>query len=118
MAWNLLFISMFGEREEFDPVNYRSICSSGLEKDWIVTWHGEAAERSGFSMTAVDICRGDALPDARVVDCAILGGTMHVIDEDREWLGRLKDWLAAYRMYGAAPARGLRRPPASLHAPG
>ena len=98
MAWNLLFISMFGEREEFDPVNYRSICSSGLEKDWIVTWHGEAAERSGFSMTAVDICRGDALPDARLVDCAILGGTMHVIDEDREWLGRLKDWLAAYRM--------------------
>ena len=97
MAWNLLFISMFGERDQYDPVNYRSICSSGLEKDWIVTWHGGAAERSGFSMTAVDICRGGVLPEAGLVDCVILGGTMHVIDEEREWLGRLKDWLAAYR---------------------
>ena len=62
MTRNVLFISMLGEREHFKPELFESLCPSGLERDWVVEWHGSVAERSDLQMTGVDICRGDALP--------------------------------------------------------
>ena len=35
---SLLFISMLGENELFNPDHFGSLCSSGQEKDWIVDW--------------------------------------------------------------------------------
>ena len=92
-----LFVSMLGEREHFRPEEFRSLCPSGMEKDWILEWHSPSAIQSGFELCSVDICRGDPLPAARDVDSVILGGTMHVITEDRKWLHELFDWLHDYR---------------------
>lgn len=97
---NLLFISMLGEKEHFDPDHFGSLCSSGLEKDWIVDWFGPSAQETGFILSGVDICRGDALPAVDDVDCTILGGTMHVVTEDRPWLHALHAWLGQYRNAG------------------
>lgn len=88
---------MLGEQEHFDPDSFKSLCPSGLEKDWILDWHGPIAEQHGQEMSAVDICRGDSLPLIEQVDSVVLGGTMHVITEDRPWLHKLHDWLNAYR---------------------
>ncbi len=97
MSKNLLFISMFGELEHYNPKEFSNICSTGLEKDWILAWHGPAAREMDFEMMSVDICRGDELPNHEIVDSVILGGTLHVIDEDRTWLVCLRNWLTAYR---------------------
>ena len=94
---NLLFISMLGEKEQFDPDHFTSLCPSGLEKDWVAEWFAPMAREIGFAMSSIDICRGDALPQPSGVDCVILGGTMHVINEDRPWLHKLFDWLDRYR---------------------
>ena len=51
----------------------------------------------GFSLLSVDICRGDSLPKVDDIDCVILGGTMHVVTEDRPWLHALYAWLRQYR---------------------
>ena len=94
---SLLFISMLGEDGLFNPEHFESLCSSGQEKDWIVDWFGPVAQKTGFAISSVDICRGDALPAMDEVDCVILGGTMHVVTEDRPWLHALYAWLRQYR---------------------
>ena len=48
-------------------------------------------------MFGVDICHGEKLPDANNVDSVILGGTLHVVTEDRKWLRDLRNWLRDYR---------------------
>ena len=80
---------MLGEKELFDTDHFGSLCSSGQEKDWIVEWFGPMAQKMGFSLSSVDICRGDTLPEVDNGDCVILGGTMHVVTEDRPWLHAL-----------------------------
>ena len=100
MTRNVLFISMLGEREHFKPELFESLCPSGLERDWVVEWHGSVAERSDLQMTGVDICRGDALPAVDEVASVVLGGTMHVVTEDRKWLHDLRAWLQAYKVTG------------------
>jgi GMP synthase-like glutamine amidotransferase len=100
MGETVLFISMLGEREHFVPELYRDLCPSGLEKDWILDWHGPSAAEFGLEMIAVDICRDDRLPPATAVGTVILGGTLHVIDEDRRWLHDLVEWLQDYRTLG------------------
>ena len=97
---SLLFISMLGEKELFDTDHFGSLCSSGQEKDWIVEWFGPLAQEIGFSLSGIDICRGDTLPEVDNVDCVILGGTMHVVTEDRSWLHALYAWLRRYRKAG------------------
>lgn len=99
-GYSLLFISMLGENELYNPDHFETLCSSGHEKDWIVKWFGPMAQEAGFSLSGVDICRGDALPAVVDVDCVILGGTMHVVTEDRSWLHALYDWLRNYRDTG------------------
>lgn len=94
---NLLYISMIGESDVFDPNDFRGLCTSGLEKDWIFDWHATVAQRFGFRLNCVDICRGDNLPSPIGVHAAILGGTIHVIDEGRPWMLSLLGWLRAYR---------------------
>ncbi len=100
MAQKLLFISMLGEREHFKPELFTGLCDSGLERDWIVEWHGKLAAQSGLEMASVDICRGDTLVPVEEVSSSVLGGTMHVVTEDRQWLNDLRSWLAAYRKTG------------------
>jgi len=100
MTQKLLFISMLGEREHFNPELFTGLCSSGLERDWIIDWHGNLAARSGLQMSSVDICRGDTLVPVEEVSSVVLGGTMHVVTEDRQWLNDLRTWLAAYRKTG------------------
>ena len=51
MKRTLLYISMFGERSHYDPEEFRGICPSGLEKDWILEWHGPLAARFGFELS-------------------------------------------------------------------
>lgn len=103
---SLLFISMLGEKNHFNPDHFGSLCSSGQEKDWIVDWFGSMAQEMGFSLFGVDICRGDTLPAADDVGCVILGGTMHVVTEDRPWLHSLYTWLRQYRN-AAKPLLGI-----------
>ncbi|MGI9418019.1 MAG: glutamine amidotransferase-related protein [Geminicoccaceae bacterium] len=88
---------MLGERVHFRPEEYRSLCPTGLEKDWILEWHAASAARSGLRLASVDICRGDRLPEVDDIDRVILGGTMHVVTEDRQWLHDLTGWLYDYR---------------------
>jgi len=40
----LLFISMLGESSLYHVDDYKQICPSGLEKDWILSWHGNLAK--------------------------------------------------------------------------
>ena len=94
---NALFISMLGEREHFNAEDYVSICNSGKEKDWVVDQHRNLAEDAGFKLSGVDICNGDKLPDDNNVDSVILGGTLHVVTEERKWLNNLRNWLKIYR---------------------
>ena len=84
---------MLGEREHFRSEDYVSLCESGKEKDWVVDWHSAIAEEAGYKLFGVDICHGEKLPDSNNVDSVILGGTLHVVTEDRKWLHDLRNWL-------------------------
>lgn len=93
----LLFISMLGEDDQFDPQDFTKLCPSGLEKDWIADWFAPLSHSYGFELVAIDICRGDPLPDPNTIDCVIVGGTVHTVDEKRSWFDALKIWLLTYR---------------------
>jgi len=94
---NLLFISMLGEPSLYKVEDYQSLCPSGLEKDWIHDWYGDLAYRYGFDMEAVDVIHGDTLPDPIDSDTVILGGTIHLVLEDKPWLKTILNWLRKYR---------------------
>lgn len=94
---SLLYISMFGESDVYTPSDYTSLCPTGLEKDWILSWHGPLAARFGFSLITRDICRGETLPEPDEVAAVILGGTIHLILEKRAWIFELTHWLKSYR---------------------
>jgi GMP synthase-like glutamine amidotransferase len=98
----MLYISMLGETSLYNPDDYRSLCPSGLEKDWILAWHSDLAKHYQFDMLSVDIVRGDDLPVPEGIDSVILGGTIHLVLEDKPWLRMLRLWLVEYRK--------LRRP--------
>jgi GMP synthase-like glutamine amidotransferase len=100
--WNLLFISMLGEPSLYKVEDYQSLCPSGLEKDWILNWHADLANRYQFDMIGADIVLGDALPSPNDIHAVILGGTIHLILEDKRWLKTVLAWLQEYRK--------LRRP--------
>ncbi len=93
----LLYISMMGESSLYHVDDCKQICPSGLEKDWIVSWHGALAKKYGFDMVSADIIRGDVLPSPDQISSAILGGTIHLILEDRLWLKQCLKWLQEYR---------------------
>ena len=93
----LLFISMLGESSLYHTEDYKSLCSSGLEKDWIPDWHGGLADAYGFDMISVDIIRGDTLLPPEQICAVILGGTIHLILEDKSWLKTVVAWLRDYR---------------------
>ena len=94
---DLLFISMMGEDSVYKTEDYRDMCPSGLEKDWILDLFKPMAREFGFELRAIDICRGDPLPPPADVDAVILGGTAHAVSEDRAWLEDLSGWLRALR---------------------
>jgi GMP synthase-like glutamine amidotransferase len=96
----MLFVSMLGEREHYRPEEYQGVCPSGLEKDWVLDWHGPQAAAYGLEMTSIDICRGDPFPPGAGFCGVVLGGTLHVINEDRPWLHDLMRWLRDYRALG------------------
>ena len=96
----LLFISMLGEESVYKTGDYRDLCPSGLEKDWIPDRYAAMAQEFGFELRAIDICRGDALPPPAHVDAVIVGGTAHVVTEDRAWLHGLGRWLREFRPLG------------------
>ncbi len=98
----LLYISMLGEKSLYDPEDYKSICQSGLEKDWILQWHGKLAKKHNLNMISADVVRDDPLPPPETIDSVILGGTIHLVLEDKDWLKVVLEWIKAYRK--------LRRP--------
>lgn len=93
----VLYISMLGEPSHYNPDNFKSLCSSGLEKDWIKEWLQPLAEDYNFQIESIDICRGDSLPNVDNVDAVIIGGSNHDIRNQYSWLGVLTNWLKAYR---------------------
>jgi GMP synthase-like glutamine amidotransferase len=48
-------------------------------------------------MKAVDVIHGDTLPDPIDSDAVILGGTIHLVLEDKPWLDMILGWLRKYR---------------------
>ncbi len=93
----LLYISMLGETSLYNVEDYKELCPTGLEKDWIRDWHGDLANQYQFDMFSVDIVRGDALPSPDRISSVILGGTIHLVLEEKTWLSQVLTWLREYR---------------------
>ena len=96
----LLFVSMLGEDSIYRTGDYRDMCPSGLEKDWILDQLAPVAREFGFELSAIDICRGDPLPPPADVDVVIVGGTAHIVKEKFGWLDDLSGWMREFRSLG------------------
>lgn len=96
----VVYISMLGEPSHYNIDSFKSLCASGLEKDWVVDWFQSLAEKYGFNFISVDICRGEELPSLSAVDAIIVGGSNHDIRKSFPWLKRLTAWLIKYRTFG------------------
>lgn len=96
----VVYISMLGEPSHYNIDNFKNLCNSGLEKDWVVEWFQSLAKEYGFSFISVDICRGEELPPLSAIDTVIVGGSNHDIREGFPWLERLTSWLMKYRSLG------------------
>jgi GMP synthase (glutamine-hydrolysing) len=96
---NLLYISMLGESSCYNVDDFKDLCLSGLERDWIVDWFRPLATEYGFSLSGIDICRGDELPPPSDIDTVIVGGTGHDVRDTFAWLTKLTLWLKDYRSF-------------------
>ncbi|MFT5720079.1 MAG: GMP synthase (glutamine-hydrolyzing) [Motiliproteus sp.] len=96
----VVYISMLGEPSHYNIDSFKSLCDSGLEKDWVVEWFQSLAIEYGFSFISVDICNGGELPSVSSIDTVIVGGSNHDIRDAYPWLERLTCWLTEYRTLG------------------
>lgn len=93
----VVYISMLGEPSHYNTDNFKSLCSSGLEKDWVKDWLQPLAGKYNLRIESIDICRGETLPDIDSVDAVIIGGSNHDIRNHYSWLDELTNWLKDYR---------------------
>ena len=102
----LLFISILGEPSHLNVENFKELCPSGLEKDWFFVWHAKQILDFGFELVCVDLCRQEQLPPPEDIHAVIIGGSAHIINENRRWLRDLIFWLDNYRDLGR-PCLGI-----------
>jgi GMP synthase-like glutamine amidotransferase len=96
----LLSISILGEpsvarREAFDGLD-----DGQTDWDWIASRLRERGLEGSIEISGVDVSLGETLPSPDAFDGVVVGGSIHNVNEGRDWQCRTIEWLADWRETG------------------
>jgi len=106
MKKRLLYISMTGTPDIYDPAPYADLQDTGDDRFWVANRLQELGVLDQLHYQAASVTLGDDLPDPDEIDAVIVGGSFHSVNENQPWQQTLKSWLARWRETGR-PALGI-----------
>ena len=106
MKKRLLYISMTGTPDVYDPAPYADLPDTGDDRFWVARRLEEQGVPDQFEYLTASVTMGDELPEPESIDAVIVGGSFHSVNENQPWQQALKSWLARWRETGR-PALGI-----------
>ena len=96
----LLYISQLAEPELHDLSVYVGQADGEDDVAWFRTRLRELELDDQVALTAVRVCLGEPLPDPSGFDAVVIGGSYHMVSEEREWQQRMLGWFDHARASG------------------
>jgi GMP synthase-like glutamine amidotransferase len=98
----LLYISMMGTPDIYDPASCGDLPDTGDDTRWVANRLREWGVLDQIDYRSVCVTAGDELPDPDGIDAVIVGGSFHSINEGQPWQKELMTWLEGWRQTGLA----------------
>lgn len=106
MIPKLLYISIIGTPDVYDPADFADFADTGDDANWLRNRLDEQGVLDQLDFRAVRVTEGEALPALDGLDAVIVGGSAHSVNENQDWQRDVMAWLTAWRMTGK-PTLGI-----------
>ena len=90
----LLYVSEMAEPDMHDLTVYAGLAEGVEDSAWFATRIHELKLAESVAVQSVQVCLGDALPSTDDFDGVVIGGSYHMVSEDRPWQRAILAWLA------------------------
>lgn len=102
----VLYISELAEPGAVDLRVYRGLAEGEDDIAWFTARLTELGLAEAVEIHGVQVCLGEAIPRAEMFDAAVIGGSYHMVGDDRPWQRRLLRWMDA-AVDGRRPCLGI-----------
>jgi len=106
MTGTLLYISMMGTADVYNPADFADLPDTGDDRLWVKHRLAEWGVLKELEYRSVCVTEGEELPAPDDIDAVIIGGSIHSINENQPWQQNLMTWLTRWRSTGR-PALGI-----------
>lgn len=100
------FLSQLAEPGRIEPGNFDDAPGGEDEVHWFRLMLERVGVLDKIDLRGIHVAHGGSLPEFDMVDGVFLGGSYHMVSEDRPWQRDLRAWLGAYRGTGK-PLMGI-----------
>ena len=106
MTATVLYISIIGTPDKYDPADFADLPDSGDDGRWVRNRLDEWGVLDQLGFRVVYVTQGETLPELDGIDAVIVGGSVHSVNENQPWQRDVFAWLARWRSTGR-PALGI-----------
>jgi len=96
----VLCISLLGEPDRASRELFATIPDGATDWQWIRSRLRERGLDDRVELVGVDVSIGETLPSPEDFDGVMVGGSVHNVNEGRDWQRRTIDWLGDWRQSG------------------
>lgn len=93
----ILCISLLGEPDVARREVFKAIADGSNDWEWIGSRLRERGLAGKVALDGVDVSLGENLPSPDDYDGVMVGGSVHNVNEGRDWQRRTIDWLGEWR---------------------
>jgi len=102
----LLYISMLGTPDVYDPAFYADLPDTGDDQLFVANRLREWGVSEQINFRSANVTLGDDIPDCDEFDAVIVGGSFHSMNENQPWQKRVVSWLTDWQKT-RRPALGI-----------
>ena len=106
MSLKLLLICQLAEPDEVDLSVFAGLSEGEDDLGWIQSRFEELGVSDAVDVHGVHVCLGEEIPPIDTFDAAIIGGSYHMVGDDRPWQRHLLQWMREARETGK-PCLGI-----------
>lgn len=96
----VLYVCQLGEPDVHDLDVYRGLAEGADDAEWFIARLRELGVAEGVSVTTARVCLGEGIPPPEGFDAAVIGGSYHMVSENRPWQVEILSWLESARARG------------------
>jgi len=102
----VLYVSELAEPAEVDLSVYEGLADGEDDIAWFTARLTELGIATAVEIHGVQVCLGQAIPPIEMFDAAVIGGSYHMVSDDRPWQRRLLRWMDS-ALRGGRPCLGI-----------